>query len=159
MSSQRLPESTGIVLVVLQFGLLAVLGWQALTHATGSIPIYSLVLLLGGVFVGLWAVSANRPGNFYIRPIPKPGGDLIEHGPYRVIRHPMYLSLILAGLGAALVSMQPVAWISWTALVLVLTAKATLEEKALLQQFPENGDRAARMCSAIIPIETTHWMR
>jgi protein-S-isoprenylcysteine O-methyltransferase Ste14 len=144
MSSQRLAKLTGVALVALQFGLLAVLGWQALTHTTGSIPIYSLALLFGGVFLGLWAISANRPGNFYIRPIAKPGGELIEHGPYRVIRHPMYLSLILAGLGAALVSMQPVAWISWTALVLVLTAKATLEEKALLQQFPEYRDYYAK---------------
>jgi protein-S-isoprenylcysteine O-methyltransferase Ste14 len=134
----------GIALVALQFGLLAVLGWQVLKYWTGSIPIYSLVLLLGGVFLGLWAVSANRPGNFYIRPVPKPGGELIEHGPYRVIRHPMYLSLILAGLGAALVPMRTVTWISWTALVLVLTAKAILEERALQQQFPEYRDYCAR---------------
>lgn len=144
MSSQRLAELTGIALVALQFGLLAVLGWQVLKYWTGSIPIYSLVLLLGGVFLGLWAVSANRPGNFYIRPVPKPGGELIEHGPYRVIRHPMYLSLILAGLGAALVPMRTVTWISWTALVLVLTAKAILEERALQQQFPEYRDYCAR---------------
>jgi len=144
MSSQRLTELTGIVLVVLQFGLLAVLGWQALTYTTGSIPIYSLVLLFSGVFLGLWAVSANRPGNFYIRPVPKPGGELIEHGPYRVIRHPMYLSLMLVGLGTALMSMQAVAWISWTALVLVLTAKAILEERALQQQFPEYRDYCGR---------------
>ena len=144
MSSQRLAELTGMALVALQFGLLAVLGWQALTYANGSIPVYSLVLLFGGVFLGLWAVSANRPGNFYIRPVPKPGGELIEHGPYRVIRHPMYLSLILAGLGAALVPLRTVTWISWTALVLVLTAKAILEERALQQQFPEYRDYCAR---------------
>ena len=144
MSSQRLAELTGIALVALQFGLLAVLGWQALIYATGSIPIYSLALLFGGVFLGLWAVSANRPGNFNIRPVPKPGGELIQHGPYRVIRHPMYLSLMLVGLGTALMSMQAVAWISWTALVLVLTAKAVLEERALEQQFPEYKDYCRR---------------
>ena len=144
MSNQRLAKLTGVALVALQFGLLAVLGWQALTHTTGSIPIYSLALLFGGVFLGLWAVSANRPGNFYIRPIPKPGGELVEHGPYRAIRHPMYLSLILAGLGAAFVSMKAVTWISWTALVLVLTAKAILEERALKQQFLEYRSYCAR---------------
>ena len=144
MSSQRLTELTGVALVILQFALLAVLGWQALTYANGSIPVYSLVLLFGGVFMGLWAVSANRPGNFYIRPVPKPGGELIEHGPYRVIRHPMYLSLMLVGLGTAFMSMQAVALISWAALVLVLTAKAILEERALQQQFAEYRDYCAR---------------
>ena len=133
----------GIVLVILQFALLAVLGWQVVTNATGiSIP--SLVLLLGGVLLGLWALSANRPGNFNIRPQPKPGGKLIEKGPYHMIRHPMYLSVILVGLAAALVSMQTVAWICWAALVAVLAAKAILEEKALLQQMPEYSQYRAR---------------
>lgn len=144
MSSQRLTELTGATLVIFQFGLLAVLAWQILTNATGPFPIYSVALLLGGAFLGLWAISVNRPGNFNIRPMPRPGGKLIEHGPYRVIRHPMYLSLMLAGLGAALGSMQAVAWISWAALVLVLTAKASLEESALLRQLPEYKEYCAR---------------
>jgi protein-S-isoprenylcysteine O-methyltransferase Ste14 len=140
---QRTRERVGIILVILQFALLAVLGWQVVTNATGiSIP--SLVLLLGGVLLGLWALSANRPGNFNIRPQPKPGGKLIEKGPYHMIRHPMYLSVILVGLAAALVSMQTVAWICWAALVAVLAAKAILEEKALLQQMPEYSQYRAR---------------
>ena len=137
VSSERATELIGIILVILQFALLAVLGWQVVTIATGSIAIYCLVPLLGGVLLGLWAVSANRPGNFNIRPVPKSGGKLIEHGPYRVIRHPMYLALIVVGLAAALASMQTVSWISWAALAAVLTAKAILEERALLRQVPE----------------------
>lgn len=143
MSSERARELIGIILVILQFALLAVLGWQVVTNATG-ISISSLVLLLGGVLLGLWALSANRPGNFNIRPQPKPGGKLIEKGPYHMIRHPMYLSVILVGLAAALVSMQTVAWICWAALVAVLAAKAILEEKALLQQMPEYSQYRAR---------------
>lgn len=144
VSSERAVELTGIILVILQFALLMVLGWQVVTNATGSISIYSLVPLLSGVLLGLWAVSANRPGNFNIRPQPKPGGKLIEHGPYHVIRHPMYLSLMLVGLGAALVSMQTVSWISWAALVAVLAAKAILEERTLLRQVPEYRQYWAR---------------
>ncbi|MDE1932837.1 isoprenylcysteine carboxylmethyltransferase family protein [Bradyrhizobium sp.] len=143
MSSERARELIGIILVILQFALLAVLGWQVVTNATG-ISISSLVLLLGGVLLGLWALSANRPGNFNIRPQPKPGGKLIEKGPYHMIRHPMYLSVILVGLAAALVSMQTVAWICWAVLVAVLAAKAILEEKALLQQMPEYSQYRAR---------------
>ena len=143
MSSERARELIGIILVILQFALLAVLGWQVVTNATG-ISISSLVLLLGGVLLGLWALSANRPGNFNIRPQPKSGGKLIEKGPYHMIRHPMYLSVILVGLAAALVSMQTVAWICWAVLVAVLAAKAILEEKALLQQMPEYSQYRAR---------------
>lgn len=134
----------GIALVILQFALLAVLGLQVATHATEPVPIYALVLMLGGVLLGLWSISVNRPGNFNIRPTPKAGGKMIEQGPYRLIRHPMYLSLMLAGLGAALASMGAVAWISWAALVLVLNAKAGIEERALRQQFPAYENYCAR---------------
>jgi len=144
MSSEPAIELIGIILVILQFVLIAVLGWQLMTNATGLISIYSLVLLLGGVLLGLWAVSANKPGNFNIRPQPKPGGKLIEQGPYHVIRHPMYLSLMLVGLAAAVVSMQTVSWISWAALVAVLAAKAIIEERALLRQVPEYRQYRAR---------------
>jgi protein-S-isoprenylcysteine O-methyltransferase Ste14 len=134
----------GIALVILQFALLAVLGSQVAIHATKSVPIYALVLMLGGILLGLWSVSVNRPGNFNIRPMPKAGGKMIEQGPYRLIRHPMYLSLMLAGLGAALAAMSVVAWISWAGLVLVLNAKAAMEERALRQQFPHYQDYCAR---------------
>ena len=144
VSTERAISLIGVILVILQFALLAVLGWQVVTNVTGSIPVYSLVPLLGGVLLGLWAVSANRPGNFNIRPVPRSGGKLIEHGPYRLIRHPMYLALIVVGLGAAVASMQTVSWISWAALVAVLTAKAILEERALLRQVPEYRQYWAR---------------
>jgi protein-S-isoprenylcysteine O-methyltransferase Ste14 len=134
----------GIALVILQFALLAVLGSQVAIHATKFAPIYALVLMLGGILLGLWSVSVNRPGNFNIRPMPKAGGKMIEQGPYRLIRHPMYLSLMLAGLGAALAAMSVVAWISWAGLVLVLNAKAAMEERALRQQFPHYQDYCAR---------------
>ena len=36
VSSERAVELTGIILVILQFALLMVLGWQVVTNATGS---------------------------------------------------------------------------------------------------------------------------
>ena len=148
MESRPWPARTGVILVILlvilQFGLVAMLAWRLLTHTAGFAPIDAVVLLCGAVILGLWTLSANRPGNFNIRPVPRSGGTLIVHGPYRRIRHPMYVSLMLAGLGAARVSPQAVTALTWPALALVLTLKAVVEERMLILTYPEYRDYCAK---------------
>jgi len=124
----------GSLLVALQFGLLAALLVVALQgDALAPAPV---VLAILGVALGLWAVSANRPGNFNIRPTPRPGGQLVSSGPYRWIRHPMYSALLLAGAGGAWASGSTLGWALWLALAAVLCAKARLEERWMVQAHP-----------------------
>lgn len=132
----------GAALVVAQFGLLAVLAGLAL--APGRWPqVDAGLLLAAGVVLGLWALSANRPGNFNIRPQPREGAVFVHRGPYRWVRHPMYSALLLAGLGAVrmaggsddIVSLAGMAWAAWLALLGVLWLKSSVEERALLRVF------------------------
>ena len=133
-------SATGLTLVTLQLGLLALLAWHGAnalfrTPVEGSVEIAAL-LLVASVAVGLWALSANRLGNFNVRPEPKAGGRLVEAGPYRWIRHPMYTSVML--FGAACVAARPVdwAWLALAALVAVLVVKARVEERLMVQAHP-----------------------
>jgi len=135
----------GSLLVGLQFGLLALLAAQALIampgwQAAAGTP-WSAALLLGaGAALGLWAVACNRPGNFNIRPLPRPGGELVRHGPYRWIRHPMYSALLLAGLAAAWLAGSLWAWAALLALAAVLVLKAGVEERAMVEHHPGYAD-------------------
>lgn len=139
------PARLGTALVVLQFLLLAVLAWKAAAGMdAGRLAPDALVFLAAGVALGLWAVSANRPGNFNIRPVPRAGGQLVQHGPYRWIRHPMYSALLLAGLGAARLSADAGGWLALIALALVLAVKAGVEERAMLAQHPAYADYRRR---------------
>ncbi len=96
-------------------------------------------LIFGGasILMGFWVMFHNRPGNFRIRPEPLPTARLITTGPYRYMRHPMYITLLLATL--ALVSEAPntVDWTLWGALLVVLNFKASLEERLLEARWPE----------------------
>lgn len=123
-------------------GLLAGLGTPGLLR--GAWPPDALGLAAAGVALGLWALSANRPGNFNIRPVPHPRGQLVESGPYRWIRHPMYTSLMLAGLAVARGTGGPWSWLALLALVGVLLAKARLEEALMRQRHPGYAAYAAR---------------
>lgn len=130
----------GAALVAAQFGLLALLAGLAL--APGGWPTADAALLVAaGTVLGIWALTANRPGNFNIRPQPRNGAVFVHRGPYRWIRHPMYSALLLAGLGAVRMAGAGAGWASpangsaWAALLAVLWAKSAVEERALLQVF------------------------
>lgn len=136
-------EWLGRLLVVLQFGLLALLGWRAWAAAT-AIALQIVSLLAASALMALWALSANRPGNFNIRPTPRHGGMLVTSGPYRWVRHPMYTAVLLAAAAAAWQSFEAADALLWLTLLGVLLAKASLEERALMRRFADYQDYRLR---------------
>lgn len=132
------PKLLGNLLVSIQFGTLAVLALLAWGGWPTSVDHTVAWLLLGlSGMVGLWALSANRPGNFNIHPTPHQDGELIQHGPYRWIRHPMYTSVLLFGAALAVVTPSLAAWGLWALLASALLSKALLEERWMTQKHPD----------------------
>lgn len=128
---------TGSVLVLLQFGLLAMLAllaWPAAEH--GTIPLAAWLMAGTALLLAGWALRANRPGNFNIHPRPRVGGTLVTSGPYGWVRHPMYSSLLLGALALARTADSGAAWLAWGALLVVLWIKSGLEERWMLTQHP-----------------------
>jgi protein-S-isoprenylcysteine O-methyltransferase Ste14 len=100
-----------------------------------------LVALTGAVVAGAAMRAMGRSLTPF--PTPKPEGELVVRGPYRLLRHPMYLggSLFFAGLslvfsawGLVLTGVLAAFWI----------AKARLEERHLLERFPEYAEYRRR---------------
>ena len=107
-------------------------------------------LVAAGIIVGLWALTANRPGNFAIRPEPKPDGQLVTRGPYAYVRHPMYLAVMLAMLGFCLGYGTPWRWAALAALAIVLAIKMRIEEAAMVTRHPGYAEYA-RSTKRIVP--------
>ncbi len=139
---RQLPS---VLLVALQFGLLGLLAWLALPAvlAWRMAPAAWAAAALA-VLLALWAFTANRPGNFNIRPIPKAGGELVTHGPYRWIRHPMYTAFLLGAFALARTADSGPGWLAWLALLLVLWVKSGLEERWMVGQHPGYADYRAK---------------
>jgi protein-S-isoprenylcysteine O-methyltransferase Ste14 len=120
----------GTLLVVLQFAFIAVVAWLALpAFLSGAAPALAWGLAAAGTALGLWALRANPPGNFNIRPTPRDGGRLVRSGPYRWIRHPMYSCVALCAVAGAYASGSALAWLATAALGSVLLVKASFEEQ------------------------------
>ncbi len=135
----------GFLLVTLQFGLLfllAVLGGPNILLL--AIPGGAWLTAALSIGLGLWALSANRIGNFNIRPLPKAGGHLITTGPYRWIRHPMYTAFLLGALALAWTDNHRPAWLAWAGLVLVLFIKSLLEERWMREQHTDYASYCQR---------------
>ena len=66
----------------------------------------------------------------------KEGAELITTGPYALVRHPIYLGLVTAMLGTALVASTYGALVGWSLFVLAFVIKAHHEDKMLAQAFP-----------------------
>ena len=117
-------------------------------HWTGSL--FVAPLIGAGAAVGLWALSANRPGNFNIRPDPKDGAALVCHGPYRHVRHPMYLAVLLFAVGVTIGFDTAWRWAVLALLAVVLHFKARHEERALAARYPDYA-AYARRTPALLP--------
>jgi protein-S-isoprenylcysteine O-methyltransferase Ste14 len=135
----------GTVLVALQLALIAFLAAIAApAFLGGHVPVVAWVMAAAGLLLGLWALSNNRPGNFNIRPEPREGGHLVQGGPYRWIRHPMYTAVMACALACALTAASPWGWLGVAALVAVLATKATFEERSMLAAHPGYAAYRAR---------------
>ena len=132
-------------LVAAQFVLMALLAAVAIPALRqGTAPPAAWVLWALAGLVGAWALWANRPGNFNIRPTPRAGGQLVQHGRYRWIRHPMYTSVGCFAAGCAAAAGPIPAWAAAVMLVAVLTGKAVLEERWMVEAHPGYADYQRR---------------
>jgi protein-S-isoprenylcysteine O-methyltransferase Ste14 len=96
-----------------------------------------IILEILGLSVGLWAVLAMRLRQVRISPEIAPDASLVTAGPYRFIRHPMYLAVLVVTLALLLDQFSAPRGTAWLVLLGDLIAKLTYEENLLVQHFPE----------------------
>ena len=121
-----------LVFVFIQFFSL---GYIALTGPLFPDSTPLLVIEVAGLFLGVWAVLTMRIGHFNITPEPLTWSKHTSIGPYRVIRHPMYLALLLTSLPLVINTFSPFRLGIWIILFLNLILKMDFEEKLLLGKF------------------------
>jgi protein-S-isoprenylcysteine O-methyltransferase Ste14 len=126
--------------VFAQFLLFAAIG-VSWFFGDGVTPLGWVVAAVG-VVIAVWAgISMGQS----LSPFPKPPHDaeLVQRGPFRFVRHPIYvgatlffvgLSLVFSVYGLVLTAVLAVFWI----------AKARVEERHLSERFPEYADYRRR---------------
>jgi protein-S-isoprenylcysteine O-methyltransferase Ste14 len=134
MTEKTKPSTVkSLLLVSLQFLCLGII---FLTGPLLADPIYLLLPEIAGLVVGIWAVVAMGWGNLNIAPDPLEWSRMVNLGPYRIIRHPMYLALLLVSLPVVVDSFSLLRFVVWLILLGTLIYKMRYEESMLLAKFP-----------------------
>lgn len=94
-----------------------------------------LAIASGGLVLVWSALCLGR--SLTPMPRPVPNGEMITNGPYRLVRHPIYLGALLACFGFALVTQSPVRLGLTVVLFIFFDLKARHEERWLSERYPE----------------------
>lgn len=109
----------------------APLRWAAF-ELPGGLRWLGAALFAGGALLVLW-MNYHLGPNFSSTLILRDGHELIQHGPYRHVRHPMYTSFLVMLVGLLLLSANWIIGGPAIGFVLVLMAVRTPREERMLQ--------------------------
>ena len=94
-----------------------------------------LLVAVAGAAVSTWAGLQHGTR---LTPFPRPIDDmpLIDRGPYRYVRHPIYSGIIIFTLGVGLAYANPVTLLSSVTFLVFFMAKTGYEEDLLVEHIP-----------------------
>ena len=153
---RRLSSISGIALQSLAFALAGigftqpVLPWWAPYSLASTI----LVLLLGGTAIAMFLAAALTMGkNWSLVARTRSDHQLVRNGPFAIVRHPIYLALLLylLSIAAALGHWQQLLF-AVPMYIAGTIIRIRDEEKLLRAQFGDEHDRYVRDVPAFIPL-------
>ncbi|MFC1922924.1 methyltransferase family protein [Chloroflexota bacterium] len=145
MQKIRVVKST--LFVAIQFVCLGLIAFTGLLFPANEIL---LLIELLGLGLGVWATLTMRIGNFNITPDPLNWSKLVTFGPYRRIRHPMYLALLLTTLPLVINDFDLFRIVIWLVLLIDLLLKLNYEENLLAIELT-GYDQYMRKSARLIP--------
>jgi protein-S-isoprenylcysteine O-methyltransferase Ste14 len=124
-------------------------GWSSGIGPAAQIGALLIVIAAYGLVV--WATGTNAFFSQVVRIQTERGHTVISTGPYRYVRHPAYVGMILVVLGA------PILMGSWWALIpgvvsaLVVIVRTKLEDQTLQAELPGYVEYTERTRSRLVP--------
>lgn len=149
----------GYILVSGQLVLIAAILVVAVANLAVPVTMVRSVIGISLALVGSWFVigAALALGStLSALPDPKPGGALVDRGPFRLVRHPIYGGVLLGSISTTVLSGGWWPLLPSAALALLLKVKAGLEERALMLAYPEFGEYCTRVRFRFLPF--VHWL-
>lgn len=117
---------------------------------TLTIGIIADIVTLMGLIIILWARTVLG-GNWSTSTVLKENHELIQSGPYRYVRHPIYSGLLLMVLGAAIFYGRAIVFVALAISFIASLLRAREEEKLLTRHFPEEYPNYKARVKAFIP--------
>jgi protein-S-isoprenylcysteine O-methyltransferase Ste14 len=103
-----------------------------------------------GLFVAIWS-RRILAGNWSSEVTFKQGHELIQTGPYRFVRHPIYTGILLMCLGTVISAGRIHCWLGVVIIFAGFWIKLNQEESLLLRHFPGDYPSYRSRVKALVP--------
>ena len=138
------------VLFLIGFGML-----MASNSMSGHAPFpldWILVAVMAGGFAFCWWARLHLGSLWSGTVMTKEGHHVVDTGPYRLVRHPIYTGLIISGFGLAVLKVDPLRFLGAAIWTLSVWIKARREERFLRAELGEAAyDAYAARTPMLIP--------
>jgi protein-S-isoprenylcysteine O-methyltransferase Ste14 len=140
------------LMLIFNFDGWFVTGWLTTRLTTESVAVVlaGLVLTVAGLLFSVWArfvLGRNWSGTVTI----KQNHELIQRGPYQIVRHPIYTGILMALLGTAFIYGITRCFVGIPIVALGFWLKLQIEEQFMLQQFGAQYADYRQQVRALIP--------
>jgi len=124
---------------------------QEMIYHFGIVPAIGLILFLTGVVIR--AVGRRTLGKYYsygLRMLPN--HQLVRHGIYKYIRHPISLAAIIYSIGIPLFFSSMYGFLIMLGLIPLILYRIKLEEKMLVDKFGDEYREYMKNTKRLIPL-------
>jgi protein-S-isoprenylcysteine O-methyltransferase Ste14 len=98
-----------------------------------------------------WCGTANRFLSGRARIQSERGHKVVQHGPYRFVRHPLYAARIISLVGTALTLGSWIALVPAVLNALLLVLRTALEDRLLTTELPGYREYATHVPARLVP--------
>ena len=133
----------------------AIAGLDAARFGWSSIPFWAVYIglafsLLGSALVA-WTLAVNPHAESTVRIQTDRGHTVISAGPYQMVRHPMYVGIILGYVGGPLILGSMWALAVSGLLIALFVVRTALEDRTLRRELPAYKEYSARTRYRLAP--------
>jgi protein-S-isoprenylcysteine O-methyltransferase Ste14 len=143
-------------LLVLWCAWFVLMGLDAVRYAWSVMPLWAQVVGGVAIIIGMRIVFLTVRANSFAAPVVKiqaeRGHKVVSHGPYAVVRHPMYAGALLMLVGTPLLLGSWWGLAAVSILALLLGLRAVMEERTLAAELDGYAEYAARVRYRLIPL-------
>jgi len=122
--------------------------WSAMSPA---LHVIGGVLFIPAMIMPLWAMSANAYLSTMVCIQDDRGHRIVTTGPYRYVRHPMYVGTIFFGLSIPLFLGSWWTFIPCGLIVVLFIVRTALEDRMLREELPGYAEYAQRVRYRLLP--------
>ena len=137
------------------FGIPLVAGLDVVRFGWTSLPLWAmwigLVLLSISDVFALWSMVVNRHLETSVRIQEDRGHVVVTSGPYRLVRHPMYVGMCLQILSWPLILGSGWALVPTLAVIVLFVVRTSLEDRTLHAELPGYGAYTLRTRYRLLP--------